>query len=356
MDQMGPHIHVVSPDVALKSLETYELIGFDTDTATKMWKSFVHAPEDDDAPDTEFLDYARFQIEHTGVRDIDSLSDDWEEAMKRIGINASLRSSIMMPEFEDLRATLPASTGSLKLSKFARQHIKKISGHQPSYKEESASAPAPASTAQGAPLALDRCTMIWRACSRSSAEEFTNTDPSYLNLNPMSSAPGDFSGYTRLASWTPQKETADRYATWLRYKVPIAEIAIIQVAIPETLIKSLSVAYLWSNGAPSEADRWRKIVWTSRRAQTIPRDLFDLERVDLWIGHIASGRYCNFVTMKDPSEIKDSDVLNINIDNTATKAIQWVFYTSHARDVFCKGCAGKVWVHGLGRLLGGKME
>lgn len=172
----------------------------------------------------------------------------------------------------------------------------------------------------------------------------------------MSSATGDFSRYTRLAYWTPQKETADRYATWLKHKVPLAEIAIIQVAIPEDLIKSLSVAYLWSDGAPSEADRWRKIVWTSRRAQTIPRELFDLERVDLWIGHIASGRHCKFVAMKEPSEIKDSDVLNINIGNTARKAIQWVFYTSHARDVFCKGCAGKVWVHGLGKLLGEKME
>lgn len=58
----------------LKSFETYEFIGFDTDTATKMWKSFVRGLEGGDAPDTEFLDYARFQIEHTGVRDIDSLS------------------------------------------------------------------------------------------------------------------------------------------------------------------------------------------------------------------------------------------------------------------------------------------
>ncbi|KAK2737855.1 hypothetical protein FQN55_000865 [Onygenales sp. PD_40] len=368
----------------LNSLETYAFIGFNNATAAKLWNIFCATPQD--SPD-DFMDHARFQIEKTGVEDATCLSDDWVGVMDALGINNTLQPAILLPEFSDLRstasckfwlldtmeasyATLRGLNDNLRMKQAIRQRAKvvlerrdSISGRSPppgigaDYTSSMAASiePTPTVTFAGeAPLTLDNHRMIWRGCTKIAAEEFCGTDSTPLKMGAVSTLPGDFSGERKVAYWSPQKETADRYAQWLKHKLPISEIAIVQVAVPEDMIRHLSVNYLWSDGSAEESDTWRKVVWYSRRGEELPGDICHLESKDLWIGHIASGKHVKYENMKDHNQIKPSDVLTVEIDGAWRKAIQWVFYTRSARDKFCESCAGKVWIRPFGPLVSQK--
>jgi hypothetical protein len=69
---------------------------------------------------------------------------------------------------------------------------------------------------------------------------------------------------------------------------------------------------------------------------------------DLLIGHIASGKHCKFLQMESASEIKERDVLTVNIDGVERKSIQWAFRTYKAKDGFEEACHGNVVLHKYG--------
>lgn len=85
------------------SPETYEYLGFNRETAVRLWGYHANAPSE--LPDTDFLDYARFQLEESGVEDATPIAQDWVAVMDALGINHTLQSAIMIPEFDDVRAT-----------------------------------------------------------------------------------------------------------------------------------------------------------------------------------------------------------------------------------------------------------
>lgn len=63
-------------------------------------------------------------------------------------------------------------------------------------------------------------------------------------MSAISSIPGGFNGVAKVGYWTPQKEIADRYAQWAKHKCEISEVAIIQVAVSERLMRTLTVGYV----------------------------------------------------------------------------------------------------------------
>lgn len=337
---------------SLKSAESYEFIGFDRETALEIWSRFIDTSDPDD-PEGDFMGYARSYVNHSGVPDALSVLDDWTSTMNRLGINKTLQSAIMLPEFDDLRstasckfwvldsmavayATLEHLNDQLRSEMARRQRITKT-GHR----DKSVSVPE-------APARLDGHTMIWRGCSRLSALEFCEGHPDHLVLRAMRSSPGDFS-YAPVGYFTPQRETADRYATWLKHKVPASEVAIFQAAVPEDLIRSLSVNYLGSDGV--ETDTWKRVIWHSRRSDKLPKDLRWMADKDLWIGHIARSLHSRSVAMEDYTVIEPSDTLSVKIDGEWRKAIQWVFYDSDAEDLFAQRCKGMTWIHSTGKLV-----
>ncbi|KAI9829830.1 MAG: hypothetical protein M1826_005407 [Phylliscum demangeonii] len=151
-----------------------------------------------------------------------------------------------------------------------------------------------------------------------------------------------------VAYFTPQRETANQYAEWSKRKFVIENIAIVQVAVPWALLESLSTQCLWSDGNTSET--WKEVVWHGRRGYDLPGELEPIEKKDVWIGHILSGRHVKYERLKSSQEIKDSDVLKLQIDEEEKRAIQWSFQTRRARGGFEEHCRGKVWIHRLGAL------
>jgi hypothetical protein len=136
--------------------------------------------------------------------------------------------------------------------------------------------------------------MIWRAGDRGRSEAFYNQVTQEIDLSAISTMPGDFSSFQKLAYWTPEKETADRYTQWTKHKVPDSEIVMMQVAIPESLLKTLTVYYLWQDERLLPKDEWKKLVYYSRRGKYLPMELRHIEQRDLLIGHISSGVHRKF--------------------------------------------------------------
>src|SRR3954453_12747522 len=123
--------------------------------------------------------------------------------------------------------------------------------------------------------------MLWRAGDRKRPEAFYNQATQEVDLSAISTVPGDFTGQKKVAYWTPQKETADRYAQWTKHKVDISEIVMIQIAVPESLIKTLVVYYLWYDERRMPKDEWKKLVYYSRRGKYLPPELDHIEEKDL---------------------------------------------------------------------------
>ncbi len=86
----------------LWSKETYGFLGFNDETAARLWERFVNRSAD--VP-ISFLDFAVSQIENNGTPDASTASDDWDFCLRACGINEKLRTAILLPEFEDLRYT-----------------------------------------------------------------------------------------------------------------------------------------------------------------------------------------------------------------------------------------------------------
>ncbi|CAI7634453.1 unnamed protein product [Penicillium palitans] len=204
-------------------------------------------------------------------------------------------------------------------------------------------------TEQEAPARLPGHTMLWRVCLLSEAVECCESCLQELDLEPISSTPGDFSGRTAVAYFSPQRETADRYAMYKKHRFSIAELAILQVAVPDSLVQSLSINYLWADGAESQL--WKKVIWHCRRGQRLPKDLRYMGNKDLWIGHIAKSTNSNFATTESYTQIQSPDVLAVQVNGEWRNAIQWVFYSDHAEELFAQCCKGKTWIHSIGKLV-----
>jgi hypothetical protein len=218
-------------------------------------------------------------------------------------------------------------------------------------KESGPSMPQPAvATKTQAPATLPFHTMLWRAGSKTKDLRLLDKTSGKISLNAIGTFPGDFSGIRKLAYFTPQRETADRYAQWTKEKVPIENIVITQVAVPETLTNNLSKLILYAS--PNKPrDWWKQVVWSSRRGEYWPKELETRESdSDLIIGHIASGLHAKFEKMKDWTAIKDNDILRVQIDDETKFAMQWVFNNRRGEEAFQEQCQGKVWFHFLGAL------
>lgn len=383
----------------VQSYETYVFLGFTEEAARKLWTRYLTQPLDMNAYHFDFVEYA---IEDEGIPDAESSEDDWIGCMQAIGITRNCQDAIMLEEFEDIRYTRSCKYWLIEMMtnvyvtlehldenlKMNAHHIQRsedvtnrphakvptlaiptsrkpvtltpmpqnLVGGSPSkfqlsplapttqYKASSQLNPLVA-TSSGSPSAMDLHTMIWRAGMKLKAEAFYNQTTGVIDLDSLNTPVGDFQWGGGRVYWTPEKATADRYAQWAKIKYAIVDIAIIQVAVPETLLKSLSTEFLW------HSETWKQLIWLGRNIRNLPKELEHIEEKDLFIGHIASGKHSRYMKMKSYHQIKDGDILTIDESGERRMAIQWLFQSRKARSEFERQCHGKVWIHGLGTYL-----
>lgn len=110
------------------------------------------------------------------------------------------------------------------------------------------------------PPELDGYTMVWRACKLSLALACCNDETDQLCLNIMRTGPGDFPA--GVVYFTPQPETANRYATYYKHLQQGTEFATLQIAVPTEFIESLTHGRLSSDG--DTQTQWKKVFWHCR--------------------------------------------------------------------------------------------
>ncbi|KZF24881.1 hypothetical protein L228DRAFT_57708 [Xylona heveae TC161] len=81
----------------LESLETLQYFGFDEPAATKIWDHYQKYHDNW----LTFMDCVYSYIE--GCHDTSGRNDDWDKAMKEMGITKRLRDAILDPEFDEIR-------------------------------------------------------------------------------------------------------------------------------------------------------------------------------------------------------------------------------------------------------------
>lgn len=377
----------------LRSAETYEFLGFKYGTAQSLWRRYLSQPEGMNAG---FFDFAIWHVEEPERADAFSDADDWKSFMETLGIDQKLASAILLPEYADLRGTasckywiidamgmkwraLQALDDDLRMEQAWIQRAKKPAKAGRPKAGSISSVPALASpsgrkggrrtivdrpdsalllstdeaegksgpiveTASDAPLNLNLHTMLWRAGDRTKHQDFYNEASGQVDVAAIATRPGDFSGRHSVGYFTPQREVADRYAEWSKHKADIATITIVQVAVPWSFVESLDTAYLWFGAL------WKEVIWWSRRGKALPKDLKDISKKGLFIGHIATGIHEKFVALPSPEEIKESVLLEVTIEGEEKRAIQWTFRGEDVEEAFNRHCHGKVWIHSLGAL------
>ncbi|KAF2142645.1 uncharacterized protein K452DRAFT_318231 [Aplosporella prunicola CBS 121167] len=240
----------------LHSQETYEFIGFTPQVAADIWQCFLTQPPDLDG---SFLD---FTTEHVGlhpISDAESGHDDWIGCLQALGINDQLSTAILLPEYDDIRFSATCKYWVLESLVSTYHALQNLTRGNVKYAETVDAIPGHH--------------VVWWAGDKSQAARFYEHETGKINLASISTAPGDFSGTFRTAYFTPQRETADRYACWRKHKQPISEIAVIQVAVPDDFIRSLSTQYLWLKDRSRPSDEWKELIWHSKRGMRLPKDL-----------------------------------------------------------------------------------
>ena len=312
---------------------------------------------------------AQVHIEHCGVKDVDSDTDDWPACMNGMGINAKLQTAIMLPKFKDLRFTATCKHWVLEAVEVAYLTLSELDDQARNDMRAKTPQHAAPHSRKGFEMRLrgggspdphaivdakkPGHTMLWRGGYKEKELGLENEDGT-LDLTKLATCSGDFSGGKKLAYFTPQPETADGYAQWAKHKVEAAEVCVTQVAVPESLTKDLETLVLWSPVTDLPSDDWKQMIWSSRRSGRWPQPLRKKwGNVGLIQGHIASSIDKTFIDMRDWNELRANDVMKINVkvpDGTWERwsAMQWVFYSTAAQEAFEEACQGQVTFHEMG--------
>ncbi|KAF2232670.1 hypothetical protein EV356DRAFT_504930 [Viridothelium virens] len=261
-----------------ESKSTYEYLGFNSDTAQAIWTRY--STRDPDMP-YGFLDFAEGQLGYI-LSGPSSDSQECNEFMTRVGVKPWLRQAILMDEFADLRNTatcvfwimdtMEMRYRNLLSMIYKNQMMVEKRGHKPGQigslsktpltddptcRKRGSSLSAPSQTVlqqtySDNPQQFSRDserTMLFWAKDIEQCESVYNEQTGEIDLDPSCYCSGGFSGGRKVLSyWTSQRELADRYAQWAKYRSPDSGIGIIQIAPPNSWIKQLSPLYLWYDG------------------------------------------------------------------------------------------------------------
>lgn len=155
-------------------------------------------------------------------------------------------------------------------------------------------------------------------------------------------------------TFTPQWQTANRFATYFKHIAPLAEIALLQIAVPNNFLEPLSKSLLLSEGDSSKT--WKRLVWGVRGRKPLGEDLTDSCERDLCVAHILVSENARFDAVDGYATLQSSDDLRVEVDGEWQKAEQWTFSQWNSGDDFAELCKGKCWVHTIGRLINGAPE
>ncbi|KXG50745.1 uncharacterized protein PGRI_045120 [Penicillium griseofulvum] len=325
----------------LISLVTLEHLGYNSQTATRIWDHWTSWPpgepkreSDDIYHGVPFIDVAEGYIRNFS----DTCEDNdatWFHCMNQYGINTELQQAIMDPKFRHIRLIGTCKfwvRDTLKLRYRGLQAIQQTSRERDMASRREAPRPGLSRGSWQRSISDSLRMVPWlsheTALSQAATNAATNA-PGYTTLYKgidqarvsglfvdnskvrfeclTSTPPSDFSGRHADSYFAADREVAEYYACYVKRRSTCNAVVIIHITIPNSVIESLSpddIQILHEPGA-----EWKSLVFYSRLGLKLPSELRKYQLAKLVIGAICGKPNLVFANMRSPDEVTKQMVL-----------------------------------------------
>jgi len=294
--------HILVPDI-LESAITYEFIGFIRHKAEELfenWKRLSSQMKEQ----IGFLGFAQVHVE-SNLRTIIDDSDDWRDSMTQIGIHSRIRDALMKPQHRQIRLTMSLSEW---ISTIVETNFKTIEHLNANIEKHMNSNAAP-SIRDGQedldiqPVVPKDHIVLYKSKPFCFFQDAFRDDGS-IHLGKLESEkPTDFArnGGLYLSS---QKWVAIHYASILNAACVRADVRTLELHVPLSYIRSLKT---WNLGY---GERWRSLIWHSRRSEYLPDEwVKEYSRQELIIGPVSHGANKGYSRLKSWDKVDMSNVI-----------------------------------------------
>lgn len=388
----------------LQSVETYEWMGYNNDIAKKLYSRFENP-----GSNRGFVQTATGYIEDSPIQDCFVESEDWDMAMKKLGINEQMRMRMLADgPYGHVRFTASMKDWLIMFMKDRYLHLENLDDHlrkesprlvgdkaaagisptqfgAPESKKEGGNETSKASSGKGPsfgdlgnkmmkedPEAIPSSvlqhkkgfTTLWRACLTWRAEKLYNRRTGAVDLQTNGSVPGDFSGVSKITYWTPELETADLFLGYYRNCNPDLVYSVVQMYVPDKFINSLKTIDLKKPDSQTGEPimDWWAITFASRRGKQWPYGSLESKKYNrdpgLIKGPILNSRNGDYqADGMTWEQLAKENCLFVNLEDRpdlgAVHAQQWAFGLSAVEDLD-QACHGQGHIHEMGMMLTAK--
>ncbi|KAF2671524.1 hypothetical protein BT63DRAFT_219837 [Microthyrium microscopicum] len=332
--QIEEHVRVPA---YIYSPETYEFMGFDQDTAWRLWATIGPGFEEEDRSYPDFMIGFLLRAYILCVKfkwtcpepdsDAICMNDDWLGHMKQIGIRQELQDAIMLPEYTDIRLTASCNFWLIDTMRLRFDALYKLNdrGHDQLIHSKYIFTSKCLLNRNPRPQPRSECyTRLYHVNTHD-----INSTADADNDNELTGVPtlwlrcGDFSSGANVDYYTPQVETADRYACYAKVRSKYAAITIAEIFVPNKWLAQLTTKQF-----ETPDTEWKEKVWTCRRRNILP--LLDGvvppdEEEALIIGPISKIFDWQPDAFGSTEDILDMHALKVRINGQEKAAVQWAF-------------------------------
>lgn len=376
------------------SLPTLEYLGFNREGALRIWNDWNNPPasnffrneaETDShamsiQDDKEIVSFIDFVVGHSTPRgQLDTSDDDdelWFDCLRHCRINTDLQMAIMDPAFKKIRLTescwfwiqdtlslryrglreiqcasreremdiqrarsRPGGlSGSSSETVAGRRSISATLRQSPRFSPNTAMSQN-ALTAANTPGTIT----LYKGIDQARLRGIFNEAGEVQSITPLLSAAGtDLVSRELCLYFAVDRDIAEYYACYAKRRDGAHQVAIVQVTITNSAVKSLSETELQRAYWPSA--EWKNLVFHCRRRQKLSSQLRKFKEATLIIGTIAKKPNFIYEKMNSPEEIGEGMILK-NKDGRISA--QYVFNSDQGEEFFMEHAAPSLQVFPL---------
>ncbi|KGO74640.1 hypothetical protein PITC_084160 [Penicillium italicum] len=340
----------------LVSFAALEHLGYDSETATRIWDYWTNWPPvgpkrktDDIYHGVPFIDVVEGHLDNSPDT-CEENDAEWFRCMDLYGINRELQESIMDPKFRSIRLTESCKFwvwDTFHLRNRALQAVQEASRERDMASQREASRPGQSNhVGSGRRSISDSLRMVPWLSSETALSEAAKTAasraPGYTTLYKgidqarigevfdndgnadfgclVSRTRRDFSARQADLYFAVDREVAELYACYIKRRSTCSGTVIVQVTIPNSVIESLSALDLQIVHWPSA--EWKSLIFHCRQGKKLPSELQKYKVAKLVIGTICGKPNFVISNLRSPDEITGQMVLKTT---DGRNAVQYVF-------------------------------
>jgi hypothetical protein len=340
----------------LESTQALRFIGFKKRVGEQIYSRWSDARRDFPYMPTSIFEFAKATIMGAFVNAM-TAEDDWDAALKEIGMNKVTREGILDPKFEYLRLTRSAKEWAVDTAEMGWRFLvnldrtvqknkgKIIKDHLPNGPATRAGRrsqmSSDVSTSQDSrlvlsleaeiPRELPGFQYLYKGADMERLKQLSSpNDEARFQGRMLSTPPSDFSPNRPLLYLTKSKKCAYGYAEFAKRRSNNLSVGVLHLAVPNDVL---------NNSHQIFGEDWRELIWASRGPEAyIPSHLKEYTTMPLLIGEVCGAGNDQIQGMQDKSEIQP-----MRLDD-GTKPSQHVFQTEEKYLELGARCQNTAWV------------